>query len=142
VDDREQLLFLRARDAVRDQLQARDRCGHLGEHARRGARRSRPANTCEPRASSLNLPSVSQTLALLTAATALLAAVGLFFALDKLPATRGGWIAIGLVVCALPALASTLGTSYAVTASSSTEFCLECHEMEDYGRSLFIDDRR
>jgi cytochrome c-type protein NapC len=84
---------------------------------------------------------VSQSIALLTAAVALVCAVVLFFAIDRLPATRGGWIAVGLIVCLLPALATTTGTTYAVSASSSTEFCLECHEMEDYGRSLFLDDR-
>jgi cytochrome c-type protein NapC len=84
---------------------------------------------------------VLQTVALLTAAFALLCALVLFFAVDKLPTYRGGWIAVGLAACVLPVLSSTTGTTYAVQASSSTEFCLECHEMQDYGRSLFIDDR-
>jgi cytochrome c-type protein NapC len=92
-------------------------------------------------AAARKMPPVTQTIALLTAAIALVCAVALFFAVDKLPASRGAWIVVGLIVCALPALATTVGTSYAVKASSSTEFCLECHEMEEYGRSLFIDDR-
>lgn len=85
-------------------------------------------------------PPVTQTAALLTAGIALICAVVLFFTVDRLPSTRAGWIAVGLIVCVLPALASTTGTGYAVSASSTTEFCLECHEMQDHGRSLFIDD--
>jgi cytochrome c-type protein NapC len=90
---------------------------------------------------SLRCAQVVQPLALITIAFALLCAVVLFFAVDKLPGTRGGWVAVILCVGILPALATTSGTSYAVKASSTTEFCLECHEMGDYGRSLFVDDR-
>jgi cytochrome c nitrite reductase small subunit len=84
---------------------------------------------------------VLQSLALITIALALLCALVLFFAVDRLPATRGGWIAVVLCIGILPALATTGGSTYAVKASSTTEFCLECHEMGDYGRSLFVDDR-
>ena len=82
-----------------------------------------------------------QTIALLTAGFALVCALILFFAVDRLPATRGGWIAVGMCVCVLPLLATSGSTGYAVKASSSTEFCLECHEMGDYGRSMFLDDK-
>lgn len=85
---------------------------------------------------------MSQTVALLTAGLALACVLVLFFVAKGLPETRGGWIAVGLVACVLPALATTTGTAYAVKASSSTEFCMECHEMGDYGRSLFVDDHR
>jgi cytochrome c-type protein NapC len=83
---------------------------------------------------------VLHRIALLSAGIALLCAVVLFFATNKLPASRGGWAALILCVFALPLFAVTSGTTYAVQASSSTEFCLECHEMGDYGRSLFVDD--
>lgn len=82
-----------------------------------------------------------QSIALLITALALLGALVLLFAGDRLPGSRGGWIAVVLAVCVLPAIATTSGTTYAVKASSTTEFCLECHEMGEYGRSLFIDDR-
>lgn len=83
-----------------------------------------------------------QAVALLTIAVALVAALVLFFTIDKLPRSRGGWIVVILIVCALPLLATGGGTTHAVQSSSTTEFCLECHEMGDYGRSLFIDDPR
>jgi cytochrome c-type protein NapC len=83
---------------------------------------------------------VLRTIVLLTVVVALLCALILFFAIDKLPHSRGGWIAVVLGVACLPLLATTGGTTYAVQTSSTTEFCLECHEMGNYGRSLFVDD--
>lgn len=80
------------------------------------------------------------TIAILTTVFALLGAVVLFFAVDGVPASRGGWVAIFTCVAVLPLLATTSGTTHAVQTSSTTEFCLDCHEMEDYGRSLFVDD--
>lgn len=40
----------------------------------------------------------------------------------------------------LPILALTAGTSEKLERSKTTEFCLSCHEMQPYGRSLYIDD--
>jgi len=47
---------------------------------------------------------------------------------------------VGLV--ALPLLLSVGNLSYGVSQSSSTRFCLSCHEMERFGRSLFVDNRQ
>jgi cytochrome c-type protein NapC len=44
----------------------------------------------------------------------------------------------GLVL--LPLLVSGTGTVMGVRRSSSTEFCLSCHTMEPYGKSLFVDN--
>jgi cytochrome c-type protein NapC len=82
-----------------------------------------------------------QSIALLIAAFALLGALAMFFAIDRLTDSKPAWLAVVFTVCALPLLAIGSGTTYAIQASSTTEFCLECHEMGDYGRSLFIDDR-
>jgi cytochrome c-type protein NapC len=46
-----------------------------------------------------------------------------------------------LGVLFLPLVAVVAGADQAYRESSSTKFCLSCHEMEDYGRSLFVDDR-
>lgn len=79
-------------------------------------------------------------IALLTTALALLGAIVLFFAAEHVPGTRGGWVAILACVGVLPLLATASGTTHAVETSSSTEFCLDCHEMQEHGRSLFVDD--
>ncbi len=81
-----------------------------------------------------------QTIVLLTAAIALIGALVMYFVIDKLAGSKPGWLAATFTICALPLLATGGGATYAVHASSSTEFCLACHEMGDYGRSLFIDD--
>jgi len=83
---------------------------------------------------------VLHAIALLTVGLALLAAIVLFFAVDEVPLRRGGWVAVVACVGILPLLGTASGTSHAVATSSTTEFCLECHEMQEYGRSLFIDD--
>ncbi|MES1207664.1 MAG: NapC/NirT family cytochrome c [Pseudomonadota bacterium] len=47
---------------------------------------------------------------------------------------------VGLV--ALPILLSAGNISYGVHQSSTTAFCLSCHEMRQYGKSLFVDNRQ
>lgn len=47
---------------------------------------------------------------------------------------------VGLV--ALPVLLSVGNLSYGVSQSSTTRFCLSCHEMERFGRSLFVDNKQ
>lgn len=47
---------------------------------------------------------------------------------------------VGLV--ALPVLLSAGNISYGFHRSSTTAFCLSCHEMRPYGKSLFVDSRQ
>jgi cytochrome c-type protein NapC len=47
---------------------------------------------------------------------------------------------VGLV--ALPILLSAGNISYGFHQSSTTTFCLSCHEMQDYGKSLFVDSKQ
>jgi len=47
---------------------------------------------------------------------------------------------VGLV--ALPLLLSAGNISYGVSQSSTTGFCLSCHEMQRHGKSLFADNRQ
>jgi cytochrome c-type protein NapC len=47
---------------------------------------------------------------------------------------------VGLV--ALPLLVSAANISYGVHQSSSTAFCLSCHEMQRQGMSLFVDNKQ
>ena len=47
---------------------------------------------------------------------------------------------VGLV--ALPVLLTAGNISYGVSESSTTRFCLSCHEMQRHGKSLFVDNRQ
>jgi nitrate/TMAO reductase-like tetraheme cytochrome c subunit len=83
-----------------------------------------------------------QGVALLTALVAIVAAFVLYFSAPRLAGSVAGKLALLFGIVLLPLLAVVGGTGYAYDASSSTEFCVSCHEMEPHGRSLFVDDRR
>jgi cytochrome c-type protein NapC len=55
-------------------------------------------------------------------------------------ATRGGKILVFVAFFILPVLAATMGSTEHMERSKTTQFCLSCHVMEDYGKSLYIDD--
>jgi nitrate/TMAO reductase-like tetraheme cytochrome c subunit len=55
--------------------------------------------------------------------------------------TVGGKIFAFAALLVIPALAGWAGLSTHVEKSKETEFCLSCHVMTPYGRSLHIDDR-
>ncbi len=55
--------------------------------------------------------------------------------------TRGGKILAFVALLVFPILAGGMGVNEHLTRSKSTNFCLSCHLMEDYGKSLRIDDR-
>jgi cytochrome c-type protein NapC len=54
--------------------------------------------------------------------------------------TRGGKILAFLILFCLPILCGSMGVSSELERSKSTEFCLSCHLMEPYGKSLHVDD--
>lgn len=54
--------------------------------------------------------------------------------------TRLGALAVVVALALLPAGLTAGAASAALEGSSSTRFCLSCHEMERYGRSLLVDD--
>lgn len=58
-----------------------------------------------------------------------------------LTATRAGKILAFLSLFLLPVLAGWAGVSEHVERSKTMAFCLSCHVMEDYGKSLYVDDR-
>lgn len=70
-------------------------------------------------------------------AVALIALVALR---PSLTAARGGRILAFLAFLVLPLLATGLGLSAHMEQSKTTEFCLSCHVMAPYGRSLQVDD--
>jgi len=53
---------------------------------------------------------------------------------------RVGRLLIFVVFLPLPLLVTTAGTQEHIEHSKSTQFCLSCHVMEDYGESLHIND--
>jgi cytochrome c-type protein NapC len=66
--------------------------------------------------------------------------VGVFVARPSITATRGGKILAFLVLFLLPLLCTAMGASHHLERSKQTAFCLSCHIMEPYGKSLFVDD--
>ncbi len=66
--------------------------------------------------------------------------VSVLVALPGITASRGGKVLAFLVLFVLPLLCMAIGVSSEVERSKSTSFCLSCHVMEPYGRSLKVDD--
>ncbi len=54
--------------------------------------------------------------------------------------TREGKMLAFVGFCVLPILCGTLGASEHFERSKQTSFCLSCHIMEPWGKSLFVDD--
>jgi cytochrome c-type protein NapC len=54
--------------------------------------------------------------------------------------TRGGKILAFVSIFIFPALSGSMGFKEHIERSKRTEFCTSCHVMQDYGRSLLIDD--
>jgi cytochrome c-type protein NapC len=75
---------------------------------------------------------------LLLALTSILIAVIVFR--PGITATRGGKMMAFLVLFALPVLCVGMGGSAELQHAKSTEFCLSCHIMAPYGKSLLVDD--
>jgi cytochrome c-type protein NapC len=58
----------------------------------------------------------------------------------ELTRSREGKILAFVALFALPVMAAWTGFSEHMDRAQSTQFCLSCHVMGDYGRSLYIDD--
>jgi nitrate/TMAO reductase-like tetraheme cytochrome c subunit len=74
----------------------------------------------------------------LIAVTAILIAVLVFR--PGLTTTAGGRILAFFVLFLLPLVCLGMGTTYHIDHSKETHFCLSCHEMEPFGKSLMVDD--
>jgi hypothetical protein len=51
---------------------------------------------------------------------------------------RDGRVLAFLALFLLPSMAVWAGVSQHMDRAKTTEFCLSCHTMEDYGRSLYV----
>lgn len=54
--------------------------------------------------------------------------------------SREGKILAFIALCVLPVAAVWTGFSEQMERAESTQFCLSCHVMTDFGRSLYVDD--
>jgi cytochrome c-type protein NapC len=54
---------------------------------------------------------------------------------------REGRVLAFVALFLLPSIAVWAGVSQHMERAKSTEFCLSCHTMEDYGRSLHVNDK-
>jgi cytochrome c-type protein NapC len=67
--------------------------------------------------------------------------IAIVIARPSLTASREGKIFTFLAFFVLPVASSVFAASQHVERSKRTAFCLTCHIMEPYGRSLLVDDR-
>ncbi len=74
--------------------------------------------------------------------TAIVVVLALLVALRaELTRAHGGKILAFVALCILPSLAVWAGVHEQVERSTTTRFCLSCHVMGDFGRSLHVDDK-
>jgi len=66
----------------------------------------------------------------------------LFFGAGALAGQTVGRLVLLAGLVALPLLLSVGNISYGLHESSSTRFCLSCHEMQRHGKSLFVDNKQ
>jgi cytochrome c-type protein NapC len=77
-------------------------------------------------------------LALLIAVTMIL--VGVLAIRPAMTTTQAGKIFAFLLLFLLPIICLGMGTSYHIDRSKETTFCLSCHEMAPFGKSLLVDE--
>ncbi len=80
------------------------------------------------------------TSSILLLAALSIALITVFVFRPQITETRGGKIVAFLALFALPLLCMGSGFSIKFEQSKSTQFCLSCHIMEPYGKSLLVDD--
>jgi len=86
----------------------------------------------------VNLPSPDALLYSLLVIAAIFIAV--IVARPNLTSSKEGKIMAFLAFLVLPVLCAAWGGSVQIERSKQREFCLSCHVMEPYGKSLYVDD--
>jgi cytochrome c-type protein NapC len=76
----------------------------------------------------------------LALAVALLTATLAYFGVPALLGQAWGRLALLVGAGVVPLFATAGGLNAGYRESSSTNFCMECHEMKPYGMSLFVDN--
>ena len=67
---------------------------------------------------------------------------GVFLVRPSITAGVTGKILAFVALCILPALCIATGMSTHMQRSEQTRFCISCHSMENYGKSLYLDDAK
>src|ERR1700730_3208742 len=89
-----------------------------------------------------HMPVMNTTPLHLISFTTIAAILGLLTALrPELTRVRGGKIFAFMALTVLPALTIWAGVNEHLERSTSTQFCLSCHVMADFGKSLYVDDK-
>jgi cytochrome c-type protein NapC len=74
--------------------------------------------------------------------TMIVAVLGLLIAIrPEFTVARGGKIFAFVALCILPVLSVWAGFNAQIERSTSTQFCLSCHVMANFGKSLYVDDK-
>ena len=68
--------------------------------------------------------------------------VAAFLVRPSITAGIAGKILAFAALCVLPALCLAMGMSFHMERSEQTKFCISCHSMEAYGKSLYLDDAK
>jgi cytochrome c-type protein NapC len=68
------------------------------------------------------------------------ALIAVLVARPVVTATKGGKILAFVALFCLPIFCGLLGVSREMERAKTTAFCLSCHTMEAYGKSLLVDD--
>lgn len=84
----------------------------------------------------------THTIVLCGLGIALLLAILALVGFRQLASSIWGRVTLLVAAAVLPVSVSVANLSTGVAESSRTRFCLQCHEMGDHGRSLFVDERR
>lgn len=84
------------------------------------------------------VPGPTTLLYLLIAVSILM--IAFLIARPSLTANRGGKEMAFVVLFLLPVVVASMGAAEHMRRSEETQFCLSCHIMEPYGKSLHIDD--
>jgi cytochrome c-type protein NapC len=66
--------------------------------------------------------------------------IGVLVFRPSVTSTAAGKMLAFLLLFLLPLLCLAMGVNSEIERSKSTQFCLSCHVMEPYGRSLHVDD--
>jgi len=86
----------------------------------------------------MNLPSPETLLYALLVLTAIL--ITAIVVRPAITASSAGKVLAFTAFCVLPVLSGAMAASTHIERSKQTKFCVSCHIMEGYGRSLYVDD--
>lgn len=83
---------------------------------------------------------LSQTAILIATIVVAIILVVIVSARPSITSTRAGKILAFVSIFLFPVLAASMGVDEHVERSKTTAFCTSCHVMQDYGKSLRVDD--